>query len=125
MKIARFNSTKLGIKVQKLETWAFVAKTSIQLNEKLIVRKFLKAWKLFQNTLKCVKSDALKYLGLKMDEILIHVSSEIAFSFLKNHTQFCLRRYAANDKIFKLFFLHPFLASTIYNNTIKNKFDIG
>ena len=37
----------------------------------------------------------------------------------------CLRRYAANDKIFKLFFLHPFLASTIYNNTIKNKFDIG
>ena len=36
-----------------------------------------------------------------------------------------LRRYAANDKIFKLFFLHPFLASTIYNNTIKNKFDIG
>ena len=38
---------------------------------------------------------------------------------------FNLRRYAANDKIFKLFFLHPFLASTIYNNTIKNKFDIG
>ena len=36
-----------------------------------------------------------------------------------------LRRYAANDKIFKLFFLYPFLASTIYNNTIKNKFDIG
>ena len=36
-----------------------------------------------------------------------------------------LRRSAANDKIFKLFFLHPFLASTIYNNTIKNKFDIG
>ena len=36
-----------------------------------------------------------------------------------------LRRYAANDKIFKLFFIHPFLASTIYNNTIKNKFDIG
>ena len=35
-----------------------------------------------------------------------------------------LRRYAANDKIFKLFFLHPFLASTIYNNTIKKKFDI-
>ena len=39
--------------------------------------------------------------------------------------KFYLRRYAANDKIFKLFFLHPFLASTIYNNTIKNKFDIG
>ena len=36
-----------------------------------------------------------------------------------------LRRYAANEKIFKIFFLHPFLASTIYNNTIKNKFDIG
>ena len=36
-----------------------------------------------------------------------------------------LRRSAANDKIFKLFFLHPFLASTINNNTIKNKFDIG
>ena len=36
-----------------------------------------------------------------------------------------LRRYAANDKIFKLFFLHSFLASTIYNNTIKNKIDIG
>ena len=36
-----------------------------------------------------------------------------------------LRRYAANDKIFKPFFVHPFLASTIYNNTIKNKFDIG
>ena len=36
-----------------------------------------------------------------------------------------LRRSAADDKIFKLFFLHPFLASTIYNNTIKNKFDIG
>ena len=36
-----------------------------------------------------------------------------------------LRRYAANDKIFKLFFLHPFLASTIYNKIIKNKFDIG
>ena len=36
-----------------------------------------------------------------------------------------LRRSAANDKIFKLFFLHPFLASTIYYNTIKNKFDIG
>ena len=35
-----------------------------------------------------------------------------------------LRRYAANDKIFKLFFLHSFLASTINNNTIKNKFDI-
>ena len=38
---------------------------------------------------------------------------------------FNLWRYAANDKIFKLFFLHPFLASTIYNNIIKNKFDIG
>ena len=38
---------------------------------------------------------------------------------------FNLRRSSANDKIFKLFFLHPFLASTIYNNTIKNKFDIG
>ena len=36
-----------------------------------------------------------------------------------------LRRYAANDKIIKLFFLHHFLASTIYNDTIKNKFDIG
>ena len=36
-----------------------------------------------------------------------------------------LRRCAANDKIFKLFFLHPFLPSTIYNNTTKNKFDIG
>ena len=36
-----------------------------------------------------------------------------------------LRRSAAKDKIFKLFFLHPFLASTIYNNTIKNIFDIG
>ena len=36
-----------------------------------------------------------------------------------------LRRSAANDNIFKRFFLHPFLASTIYNNTIKNKFDIG
>ena len=36
-----------------------------------------------------------------------------------------LRRSAANDNIFKLFFLHPFLASTIYNNTIKNKFNIG
>ena len=36
-----------------------------------------------------------------------------------------LRRSAANDKIFKLFFLRPFLASTIYNNTIKSKFDIG
>ena len=36
-----------------------------------------------------------------------------------------LRRSAANDNIFKLFFLHPFLASTIYNNTIKDKFDIG
>ena len=36
-----------------------------------------------------------------------------------------LRRPAANDNIFKLFFLHPFLAPTIYNNTIKNKFDIG
>ena len=39
--------------------------------------------------------------------------------------EFRQRRSAANDKIFKLFFLHPFLASTIYNNTIKNKFDIG
>ena len=38
---------------------------------------------------------------------------------------FILRRSAANDKIFKKIFLHPFLASTIYNNTIKNKFDIG
>ena len=39
---------------------------------------------------------------------------------------FCvLRRSAANYKIFKLFFLHPFLASTIYNNTIKKKIDIG
>ena len=36
-----------------------------------------------------------------------------------------LRRSAANDKIFKLFFLHPFLASTIYNKIIKNKFDKG
>ena len=45
------------------------------------------------------------------------------FLFFLNFHQ--LRRYAANDKTFKLFFLHPFLASTIYNNTIKNKFDIG
>ena len=28
-------------------------------------------------------------------------------------------------KYSNFFFLHPFLASTIYNNTIKNKFDIG
>ena len=47
--------------------------------------------------------------------------------FINVHSEYFmpLRRYAANDKIFKLFFLHPFLASTIYNNTIKNKFDIG
>ena len=32
MKIAWFNSTKLGIKVQNLVIWAFVAQTSIQLN---------------------------------------------------------------------------------------------
>ena len=49
------------------------------------------------------------------------------YSNMKNYENIynCLRRYAANDKIFKLFFLHPFLASTIYNNTVKNKFDIG
>ena len=58
MKIARFSSTKLGIKVQKLDIWAFVAKTSIQLNAKSMLRKFLKAWKLFQKSLKCVTSDA-------------------------------------------------------------------
>ena len=47
------------------------------------------------------------------------------FSYQSDFFQSALRRSAANDKIFKLFFLHPFLASTIYNNTIKNKFDIG
>ena len=36
-----------------------------------------------------------------------------------------LRRSAANDNIFKLFLLHPFSASAIYNNTIENKFGIG
>ena len=36
-----------------------------------------------------------------------------------------LRRSAAGDKIFQLFFLHPFLALAIYNNTIEDKFDIG
>ena len=60
LKIARFNSTNLGIKVQKLEIWAFGVKTSIQLrvNAKSILRKLLKAWKLFQNSLKCAMSDA-------------------------------------------------------------------
>ena len=38
---------------------------------------------------------------------------------------FGLRRSAANYNISKLFFLHPFLASAIYNNTTKNKVDIG
>ena len=60
----------------------FVAKTSIQLNAKSILRKFLKAWKLFQKSLKCVTSDAWKCLGVKMDGFLIHVSSKIVFSFL-------------------------------------------
>ena len=36
-----------------------------------------------------------------------------------------LRKSAVNDNIFKQIFLHPFLASTIYKNTIKNKFVIG
>ena len=47
-------------------------------------------------------------------------SNRVAFTFkLGKLLQSHLRRYAANDKIFKLFILHPFLASTIYNNTIK------
>ena len=37
----------------------------------------------------------------------------------------CLRRSAANENLFKLFFLHPFLASTIHNNTFKTKSNIG
>ena len=36
-----------------------------------------------------------------------------------------LRRSAANDNEFKLFFLHPFLASKIYNKTFKTKSNIG
>ena len=57
-------------------------------------------------------------------DFLFYVSVFLSFSSA-NDIKFNLRRSAANDKIFKLFFLHPFLASTIYNNTIKNKFDIG
>ena len=36
-----------------------------------------------------------------------------------------LRRTADNEKFFNLFFLHPFLASKIHNNTFKNKSNIG
>ena len=53
------------------------------------------------------------------------IISDNSLTFKTANKAFDLRRYAANDKIFKLVFLHPFLASTIYNNTIKNKFDIG
>ena len=56
----------------------------LNLNAKSILHKFLKPWKLFQKCFKCVTSDAKKCLRVKMDEILIHVSSEIVFSFLKN-----------------------------------------
>ena len=63
------------------------------------------------------RRNALHFLYLHIGIMENHVCF-----FGKDHD---LRRYAANDKIFKLFFLHPFLASTIYNNTIKNKFDIG
>ena len=36
-----------------------------------------------------------------------------------------LKRTAANDTLFKLFFSHPFLASKIYINTFKTKSNIG
>ena len=36
-----------------------------------------------------------------------------------------LRRSAANEFLFKLFFLHPFLASKIHYNTFKTKSNIG
>ena len=36
-----------------------------------------------------------------------------------------LRRSAANENLFKLFFLHPVLASKIHNNTFKTKSNIG
>ena len=55
----------------------------------------------------------------------IRLNNSDRFLYMQHISDHHLRRYAANDKIFKLFFLHPFLASTIYNNTIKNKFDIG
>ena len=34
-----------------------------------------------------------------------------------------LRSSAVNDNLLKLFFLDPFLASKIYNNTFKNKYE--
>ena len=65
-------------------------------------------------------NDGLPYKGQKSKVLTVFKKTRYPDAFLLN-----LRRSAANDKIFKLFFLHPFLASTIYNNTIKNKFDIG
>ena len=57
------------------------------------------------------------------DMNFVRIAEDVIFSCKK--TQKELRRSAANDNLFKLFFLHPFLASKIYNNTIKNKSDIG
>ena len=36
-----------------------------------------------------------------------------------------LRRSAANENLFKLVFLHPFLASKIHKNTFKTISNIG
>ena len=69
-------------------------------------------------TLRNKVSELIDITKNKHIEIKLKRASRIheQFGNLKN---FGLRRSAANDKIFKLFFLHPFLASTIYDNTIK------
>ena len=58
---------------------------------------------------------AIEYDILSMKTHYVNVSVLIKFS--QKTSVFTLRRSAANEKIFKLFFLHPFLASTIYITT--------
>ena len=85
---------------------------------------------LFLIWLKCVslKSSIAEYLFciyllhvISLEYLITIILRNVKLSDLK----LFLRRSAANDKIFIFFFLHPFLAATIYDNTIKNKFDIG
>ena len=68
----------------------------------------------------CLMSSCQRKFSMKKikKEITLKVAKRTA---TKTH----LRRSAANDNLFKLFFLHPFLASKIFNNTFKNKSNVG
>ena len=49
------------------------------------------------------------------------INSKSNFREIVDFQKNALRRSAANDNLFKLFFLHPILASKIYINTVKKQ----